>query len=154
MLTDAAQIELDLEESITIFSKIIEDQPGGALPMLLVTESGTKERGLFCLSRVDDNIRPRHYIEQVADTYRQAGKGIDQMILQNEAWMHLMDMETGEVGLEECASFVLFNRNGTHKCIIIPFVRLGDGTVNWRPRQSIDDSFDGEVPDAMKEAMS
>jgi len=89
-----------------------------------------------------------------ADTYRQAGKGIDQMILQNEAWMHLMDMETGEVGLEECASFVLFNRNGTHKCIIIPFVRLGDGTVNWRPRQSIDDSFDGEVPDAMKEAMS
>jgi len=153
-MTDTGQIEIEFEQAIEVYSQIIEKNPDGALAMLLVKEQGNNELSLYALTNVTDEVRPRVYIEQVAAHYSANGRVVEQMILQNEAWIHLQNTETGEYGLGECASFMLYHRDGTKKLAIIPFARLGDGTVNWQPRQEVDvDSIGGDVLDAMKEAM-
>jgi hypothetical protein len=146
--------EQDLEVAIEVYSKLIETQEK-ALPMVLVTEEGSNERELYALTHITDEVRPSTYVYQIAEHYRMNGRVVEQMILQNESWIHKYDEEGNEEGLDEAASFALYNRDGTFMYVIIPFTRMGDGSVHWQPRQVIDtEHLDGDIPDALKEVMS
>lgn len=142
---------LEFDDAVTAYKELVEKNNDGAMPLLVIdlVDGDPMVVGV----QVTDEIRPAMYVTLMADHLRQEGKTIRRMIWQCESWIHTFDVKTGdENGLGEAAVISMRDISGEERMVVIPFVRMNDG-VHWQEPQYIDHEKEGDLAEALREAV-